>query len=95
MRCSAVWLFAIRGQYTTGSKFHVLLPLALMAVAALFQKICALPLLGRNRWPAHPFVFSVAAEKEINTFGLRCDFSCRCMNVLQWGQVAMGTSPSR
>jgi hypothetical protein len=33
---AAVWLFAIRGQYTTGSKFHVLLPLALMAVAAHF-----------------------------------------------------------
>jgi hypothetical protein len=31
---AAVWLFAIRGQFTTGSKFHVLLPLAIMAVVA-------------------------------------------------------------
>jgi hypothetical protein len=33
---ASVWLFAVRGQFTTGSKFHVLLPLALMAVAAHF-----------------------------------------------------------
>ena len=33
---AAVWLTALRGQYTTGNKFQVLLPLALMAVAAHF-----------------------------------------------------------
>jgi hypothetical protein len=33
---AAVWLFAMRGQYTTGSKFHVLLPLAIMAVVSHF-----------------------------------------------------------
>jgi hypothetical protein len=32
----AAWLFALHGQYTTGSKFQVLLPLALMALAAHF-----------------------------------------------------------
>ena len=33
---AAAWLFALRGQYTTGHKFQVLLPLALMAVVGHF-----------------------------------------------------------